>query len=46
MTDSKIVTLQFGEYANYVGTHFWNAQVWFHCELIYMYLVKGLNLCL
>jgi hypothetical protein len=23
----EIITLQFGNYANYVGTHFWNAQV-------------------
>lgn len=23
----EIITLQFGNYANYVGTHFWNTQV-------------------
>ena len=23
----EIITLQFGNYANFVGTHFWNAQV-------------------
>lgn len=23
----EVVTLQFGQQANYVGTHFWNAQV-------------------
>lgn len=24
----EIVTLQFGERSNYLGTHFWNTQVW------------------
>jgi len=26
MSTREIVTLQFGDYANYVGTHFWNLQ--------------------
>jgi hypothetical protein len=26
-TMKEIITLQFGEYANYVGAHFWNFQV-------------------
>ncbi|KAJ2458973.1 mtDNA inheritance, partitioning of the mitochondrial organelle [Coemansia sp. RSA 2424] len=28
----EIITLQFGESANYVGTHYWNMQQWQHME--------------
>lgn len=26
-TNREIITFQFGNYANYVGTHWWNIQV-------------------
>lgn len=24
----EVITLQFGSYANFIGTHYWNLQVW------------------
>lgn len=38
----EIVTLQFGQQSNYVGTHFWNTQV---CHLLPRYF-KLLLACL
>lgn len=33
----EIITLQFGHYANYIGTHFWNLQV---CIRLLLYVLS------
>ncbi|KAL1463128.1 hypothetical protein WDU94_014912 [Cyamophila willieti] len=34
---SEIITLQFGQYSNFIGTHWWNLQV---CLLVHNYHIK------
>lgn len=34
----EIITLQFGHYSNFIGTHFWNLQVFSYHKSLFTYL--------
>jgi hypothetical protein len=36
---NEVITLQFGNYSNYIGAHYWNIQVYFIFELVFHMLV-------
>ena len=35
MGRGEVITLQFGTFANFVGAHYWNIQVWFPGALLF-----------
>lgn len=41
----EVVTLQFGQQANYVGTHFWNTQVRSFDALVLVFSLPRLRVC-
>lgn len=41
MAADQIITVQLGGYANFVGSHYWNIQVWSECLFIAMAACQG-----
>lgn len=41
MAADQLITVQLGSYANFVGSHYWNIQVWSACLSIAMAACQG-----